>query len=54
MSSSSIAKSIPLKSEWPTYIATSVLIRAPRQKVWDVLVDFAAYGKWQVPLSFVF
>ncbi|KAJ7083474.1 hypothetical protein C8R44DRAFT_992030 [Mycena epipterygia] len=43
---SSIAKSIPLKSEWPTYISTSVIVHAPREKVWDVLVDFASYGKW--------
>ncbi|KAJ7766526.1 hypothetical protein DFH07DRAFT_809297 [Mycena maculata] len=39
-------KSIPVESEWPTYLSTSVVINAPRQKVWDVLVDFAGYAKW--------
>ncbi|KAJ7736762.1 hypothetical protein DFH07DRAFT_97897 [Mycena maculata] len=42
----SSSKSIPLESEWPTYISTSVVIDAPRDKVWDILVDFAAYAKW--------
>ncbi|KAJ6589028.1 hypothetical protein B0H19DRAFT_1102576 [Mycena capillaripes] len=43
---SSTTKSIPVQSEWPTYISRSVIINAPRQKVWDVLVDFSEYAKW--------
>ncbi|KAJ7084163.1 hypothetical protein C8R43DRAFT_1051809 [Mycena crocata] len=43
---SSPTKSIPLESEWPTYFSTSVIIKATRQKVWDVLVDFPSYSQW--------
>ncbi|KAJ7186792.1 hypothetical protein C8R46DRAFT_1058051 [Mycena filopes] len=39
-------KSVPVESEWPTYISTSVVIDVPRQKVWDVLMDFGGYKKW--------
>ncbi|KAJ7475145.1 hypothetical protein B0H11DRAFT_2018541 [Mycena galericulata] len=39
-------KTVPLESEWPSYISASVVIDAPPEKVWDVLVDFAAYGEW--------
>ncbi|KAJ7629434.1 hypothetical protein DFH06DRAFT_1005909 [Mycena polygramma] len=44
----SSTKSIPLESEWPTYISTSVVINASREKVWDVLLDLAGHGKWQL------
>ncbi|KAF8147804.1 hypothetical protein K438DRAFT_1734093 [Mycena galopus ATCC 62051] len=46
MRSSSSTKSVPKESEWPSYISTSVIIDAPREKVWEVLVDFGAYEKW--------
>ncbi|KAJ7673444.1 hypothetical protein B0H17DRAFT_1335058 [Mycena rosella] len=39
-------KSIPQESDWPNYISRSVVISAPREKVWAVLVDFAAYSEW--------
>ncbi|KAJ6482081.1 hypothetical protein C8R47DRAFT_1133867 [Mycena vitilis] len=42
----SSTKSIPLESEWPTYISTSVVINASREQVWDVLLDFAGHAKW--------
>ncbi|KAJ7074668.1 hypothetical protein C8F01DRAFT_32624 [Mycena amicta] len=37
---------LPVESEWPIYISTSLVIDAPRQKVWDVFTDFAAHPKW--------
>ncbi|KAK7028284.1 hypothetical protein R3P38DRAFT_3354080 [Favolaschia claudopus] len=46
MSSSSTNLTVPRESEWPTYFSKSVIIKAPRQFVWDVLVDFDSYPKW--------
>ncbi|KAJ7641419.1 hypothetical protein FB45DRAFT_785517 [Roridomyces roridus] len=42
----SLAKSIPLKSDWPFYFSTSVVINAPRQQVWDVLLHFGGHKSW--------
>jgi hypothetical protein len=32
-------------------IRSSISIDAPKQKVWDVLVDFASYKEWCVPYN---
>jgi uncharacterized protein YndB with AHSA1/START domain len=29
-------------------IRSSISINAPKQKVWDILVDFASYREWYV------
>jgi len=33
-------------------IRSSISIDAPKQKVWDILLDFASYKEWCVSLQF--
>ena len=35
-------------------IRSSISIDAPKQKVWDILLDFASYQEWSVSLQFTF
>ncbi|KAJ6617986.1 hypothetical protein B0H10DRAFT_1796376 [Mycena sp. CBHHK59/15] len=39
-------KSIPVEADWPFYFSTSIVIHKPRQKIWDVLLDFPSYNEW--------
>ncbi|KAF8901018.1 hypothetical protein CPB84DRAFT_1708650 [Gymnopilus junonius] len=36
----------PVLSEHVFHVHSSVLIDAPREKVWDILMDFSSYEKW--------
>ncbi|KAK7028268.1 hypothetical protein R3P38DRAFT_2935067 [Favolaschia claudopus] len=42
----SAPKPLPKESDWPIYIPVSVVIKAPREKVWEVLMNFEAYPLW--------
>ncbi|KAF7290641.1 hypothetical protein MIND_01304400 [Mycena indigotica] len=46
MSTPAASFALPVASEWPTYISRSVVIDAPREKVWSVFTDFKAYPEW--------
>ena len=35
-------------------IRSSISIDAPKQKVWDILLDFASYKEWSVSLPLRF
>lgn len=36
----------PTASEWPIYFSATASINAPREKVWDTLLDFSSYHSW--------
>ncbi|KAF8147812.1 hypothetical protein K438DRAFT_1625932 [Mycena galopus ATCC 62051] len=44
--SSSQPKPVPTESEWPIYFNVSVVIEAPRERVWEELMDFGSYSQW--------
>ncbi|KAJ7902752.1 hypothetical protein B0H14DRAFT_2667528 [Mycena olivaceomarginata] len=42
----SAPRPVPKESDWPIYIPVSVVIKAPREKVWNMLMDFGSYPEW--------
>ncbi|KAJ7262740.1 hypothetical protein B0H12DRAFT_306219 [Mycena haematopus] len=39
-------KPVPKESEWPIRMNFSAVIHAPRERVWNELMDFGAYSQW--------
>jgi hypothetical protein len=42
----------PLSSNGVFFVSASIIIDAPRDRIWDVLLDFPKYREWCVYLSF--
>lgn len=42
----SAPRPVPKESDWPIYIPVSVVIKAPWEKVWNMLMDFGSYPEW--------
>ena len=49
---SSSSRLPPLGSEHIFSVSSSSLIDAPREKVWEIMLDFESYKEWQVSISF--
>ena len=42
----------PLSSNGVFFVSASIIIDAPKDRIWDVLLDFPKYREWCVYLSF--